>query len=140
MSFPATESRDWLDIAGFSYNMMFFFMWELTKVNPDESAMFKCDHRLNHALADFKDVQLIYTDFPKWQKRERFWNNIKPAIFAHVEVLEELYPVSLSCSRINEELYTYFVGYNTVLAGGDNFNLISMNFFSNMGTVLSHVV
>ena len=102
--------------------------------------MFKCDNRLKHAQAEFNDVRMIYTDFEKWQKREQFWNNIKPAMFAHVELLEELYPVSLSCSRINEELYTYFSGYDKVLAGGDNFHLISMNFFTNLGSILTHVV
>ena len=40
------EERPWDDYIVFSYQMVFYYLWELTKVDPDDSAMFKCDHRM----------------------------------------------------------------------------------------------
>ena len=46
-----------------------------------------------------------------------FINNIKPILFAHVELLELIYPTSDSCSQVNNELYTFFDAYNNMIEG-----------------------
>ena len=51
-----------------------------------------------------------------------------------------LYPTSASCSKVSEELNARFAAYDSVMEQANNFELIAMNFFSNMGTVLASMV
>lgn len=51
-----------------------------------------------------------------------------------------LYPTSRVCSLVSDELYLFFDEYNNVMAGGSNINLIMMNLFTNLGTVLTKVM
>ena len=121
----------------FSYTMLFNFLIEMTAA--EESAqIFVCDNSMNSWVYDVDQVILIYTDFERWRKRRKNFNNVKPIVFAHVSLLELLYPTSYSCSEVNDELYAYFDNYSLVM--GDQSNLITMNFFKNMGTILSNVV
>ena len=115
-------------------------MWEITKVDKTESPMFHCDKHLKHSLAKIEDVRLIYTDFGEWRPRERLWNNVKPGVFAHIELLEMLYPTSHICSMVSDELYVYFGEYDRVFNGAGNVNYIAMNFFTNLGSILASVV
>ena len=72
-----------------------------------------------------------------WRKREKTLNNVKFVIFSHVELLELIYPTSLDCTGVNGELYTIFDQYSSVM---NDTNLLTMNFFKNMGTILANVV
>ena len=85
-------------------------------------------------------VRLIYEDFSEWRPREKLWNNVKPGIFAHIDLLEMLYPTSHICSLVSDELYVHFTDYDDLMNGASSFNYISMNLFSNMGTILANVV
>ena len=121
--------------------MVYTFLMELTKA-PDTSNLFRCNTSLVDGAVKVGAVELIYTDFYAWRKREKTANNIKPAIFAHVELLELLYPTSFECSEVNQELYTYFDTYDSVILNGsqESANLLSMNFFKNLGTIFANVV
>jgi hypothetical protein len=39
---------------------------------------------------------------------------VKPAAFAHVELLELLYPTSYACSKVDDELYATMGSYVTL--------------------------
>ena len=83
---------------------------------------------------------MIYNDFGEWRKREKTLNNVKPVLFAHVELLELIFPTSKQCSMVNGEMYGYLDTYNLTMNGVQGANLIPMNFFKNMGTILSNIV
>jgi len=65
---------------------------------------------------------------------------VKPIIFAHIELLELPYPTSRICTQVSDELYAYFEEYDTTFESGSKLNLIAMNFFTNMGSILSNMV
>ena len=119
--------------------MALYFLVEITDATSSSNILI-CNASINQWVNDISQIILIYTDFEAWRKREKNLNNVKPIIFAHVELLELIYPTSVSCSGLNEELYTKFDLYNTMLNSTKNFTLISANFFRNMGTILSHIV
>jgi len=73
--------------------MAFYFLVEVTDA-ISSSNLFTCHAKLLEWLYDIADIKLIYTDFEKWRKREKDWNNFKPIVFAHVEFLELIHPTS----------------------------------------------
>ena len=105
-----------------------------------KSYTFHCDRHIKHDLYEIEQIKLIYTDFDEWKKREFLYNNIKPVIFAHVELLELPYPTSRICSQVTDELLVYFGEYVEIFTGPDSVNLILMNLFTNLGTILSNMV
>ena len=105
--FPGGEDRTFPSYFGFAYLMMFNFLTEMTQAPPD-AQVYVCNENLYTWNADVGEVILIYTDFEKWRKRETYLNNIKFMVFAHVELLELIYPSSESCSKVNSELYMFF--------------------------------
>jgi len=57
-----------------------------------------------------------------------------------VELLELLYPTSLECSQVSSELYAYFLEYDRVMDGANNYILIAFNFFQHVGTFLANAI
>lgn len=119
--------------------MMFEFLTEM--VDADETSQINiCNSSLEQWVRDTSNVALIYTDFNKWSQETVAINNVKPFIFEHVELLELIYPTSNSCSKVNDELYTLFDQYSDIMEGAQNAQLIFMNFFKHLGSIMSNVV
>ena len=57
-----------------------------------------------------------------------------------MELLELLYPTSLECSQVSSELYAYFLEYDRVMDGANNYILIAFNFFQHVGTFLANAI
>ena len=141
ISYPGGENdHDYLDYFWFSYDAVLQFLWEITRMDRQKSYTFHCDKHIQHSLYEIEQVKLIWTDFAAWRKREKFLNNIKPIIFAHVELLELPYPTSRICTQVTDELNVYFAAYTDTFSGDDSFNLIAMNLFTNLGTMLANMV
>ena len=141
ISYPGADGRTVSEFFKFSYELVYTFLTVVTQAEST-SQLSVCNTSLLDGATRVGYVEMIYTDFQKWKVREKDANNIKPIIFAHVELLELLYPTSSSCSELNAELYTYFDSYSATILNGsfESQNLISMNFFKNLGTILSNVV
>ena len=141
ISYPGSiEERGFTEMFEFAYLMAFHFLAEVTQAPLETSSLFTCNTELYISKDDIKGVNLIYKDFSEWRKREKTLNNIKPIIYAHLELLELLYPTSKECSGVNNEMFGYFDYYNSVINGAESMDLIPMNFFRNMGTILADVV
>ena len=107
------------EFLSFTYLLMFYFLNELT--NADSTSQINvCNDNLETVVTDVSDVALIYSDFQAWRRYPLLINNIKPVVFAHVSLLELLYPTSDSCARVDNELYSFFTRYDSFMQGSAN--------------------
>ena len=140
ISYPGNVVRSFYEYFEFAYLMSFHFLAEVTQAPAETSSLFICNTSLYSWRDDLTFVQRIYTDFDTWRPREKTANNVKPILFAHVGLLELIYPTSKECSSVNREVYDYIDAYNLAMNNPESLNLIPMNFFKNMGTILADIV
>lgn len=141
LSYPGNRVRGLSEYLSFTYLMAFHFLAELTQAPAETSSLFKCNTSLYTWRDDLTYVQRIYQDFEKWRPREKTANNVKPVLFAHVSLLELIYPTSQQCYLVNDEVYDQIDIIALAMNNPEGLNnLIPMNFFKNMGTILSDIV
>ena len=140
ISYPGSVERSYYEYLEFAYLMSFHFLAEVTQAPVETSSLYICNTSLYTWRDDLTYVQRIYSDFEKWRPREKTANNVKPILFAHVSLLELIYPTSKECSSVNTEVYRYIDAYNLSMNNPESLNLIPMNFFKNMGTIFADIV
>ena len=125
----------------FTYEMAFHFLAELTQATAETSSLFKCNTSLYTWHDDLTYVQRIWQDFEQFRPREKVANNVKPVIFAHIGLLELIYPTSNECSLVNDEVYQQIDLISLAMNNPEGRrSLIPLNFFKNMGTILADIV
>lgn len=121
--------------------MAFHFLAELTQASAETSSLFKCNTSLYTWRSDLTYLQRIWQDFEQFRPREKVANNVKPVIFAHISLLELIYPTSNECSLVNSEIYEHIDIISLAMNNPEGRrSLIPLNFFKNMGTILADIV
>lgn len=59
-----------------------------------------CDDVVDEWVYLGKNLKLIYEDIYHWGGNEKFISNFKPALFAHLRILELIHPTSAFCWMI----------------------------------------
>ena len=106
---------------------------------PGDTYLASCDKTIQDWIYLVKNMILIYTNIYHWGGHEAFMTNFKPALFAHLRFIELLHPTSAYCWKIDSELREYFTETQTVFDTDDRDQMVLMNTFKNLGTLMKDI-
>ena len=110
---------------------------------PENTYFRTCDKYIQKYATTIEDIGNMYYDFHSWWGPGRFTTKLKPALYAHLNMLEYLYPVSTFCFSTNGELITLFEKNAQIMStanGSPNTILLLMNGLKNFGSLLKDIM
>lgn len=86
---------------------------------PENTYFRTCDKYIQKYATTIEDIGNMYYDFHSWWGPGRFTTKLKPALYAHLNLIEYLYPVSTFCFQTNGELITLFEKNARIMSTAD---------------------
>ena len=105
ISYPFV-ARSFGDYLRFAYDFMAAFL-NFAFDMPHDTFTNSCDRSVQDWADNVHECTEIYEDIIAWGKHPHFITNFKYATFVHVRFLELIYPTSVYCWRVDEEIKEY---------------------------------